>query len=75
MVEVRVKFFSYEDNELVFDKKYDSIEEVEELLREQYKIGDFNDDDGELSVFVDGEEKDFELFVKIKIGGEVNEKS
>ena len=67
MVEVRVKFFSYEDNELVFDKKYDSIEEVEELLREQYKIGDFNDDDGELSVFVDGEEKDFEVFVKIKM--------
>ena len=67
MVEVRVKFFSYEDNELVFDKKYDNIEEVEELLREQYKIGDFNDDDGELSVFVDGEEKDFEVFVKIKM--------
>ena len=67
MVEVRVKFFSYEDNELVFDVKYDSIEEAEELLRDQYKIGDFNDDDGELSVFVDGEEKDFELFVKIKI--------
>ena len=67
MVEVRVKFFSYEDNELVFDKKYDSIEEVEELLRDQYIIGDFNDDDGELSVFVDGEEKDFEVFVKIKM--------
>ena len=65
--EVRVKFFSYEDNELVFDKKYDTIEEVEELLREQYKIGDFNDDDGELSVFVDGEEKDFQVFVKIKM--------
>ena len=65
--EVRITYFSYDDNEILSDRKYDNIEEAEKEIADEYAVGYFNDDKGELSVFVDGEEKDFELFVKIKM--------
>ena len=64
--EIIVRYFSYGDDEILFDKKYDNIEEAEKESASGYAIGNFNGGEGELSVFIDGEEKDFELIAKIK---------
>lgn len=67
MVEIRVTYFSYGDDEVLFDEKYNNIEEAEKVIGKGYMKGDFNYEEGEMSVFVDGEGKDFELIAKIKI--------
>lgn len=65
--EVRVTYFSYGDDEVLFDKKYNNIEEAEKAIGEGYMKGGFSYEEGETSVFIDGEMGDFELIAKIKI--------
>lgn len=69
-MEIRIKYISWADgDEPLLDKKFEfnSIEEAEKFISDGYSTGVYNDEKGELSVFVDGEEKEFDLVAKIKM--------
>lgn len=62
---IRVKYYDNAISEIIFDGEYLNIKKAEKVIAEMYRMGCFNDDDGELTILVDGIEKDFELYGKI----------
>lgn len=62
---IRVGYFGFEDSAFLFDGEYDNPKQAEKVIAEMYRMGYFNDDDGKLTILVDGIEKDFELHGKI----------
>ena len=62
---IQVKYFGYEDSAFLFDGEYNNPKQAEKVIAEMYRMGCFNDDDGELSIFVDGVKKEFKLYGEI----------
>lgn len=62
---IRVTYFSYDDNEILCDKTFDSIKEAEKWIAIQYTEEGLSDEEGDLSVYLNGVEKSFDLYAKI----------